>query len=173
MPAVFVALARYYDVAAPDQLFGEFIEEAKAIFKGLEFNKEVLNRARARAEQEQRAFLNRVHPQPDLEVVRGKFQSAAPAGGWETYLTAVFAEEEARLDAALRGSSDDFLRLFPSKRYYQIAARKLRRQAFVLFEDLSKALKLSDNEATNEKRRRNLRDDTIRALEPHLWPRRL
>jgi hypothetical protein len=62
------------------------------------------------------ALMNPIKPDPDLAKVRATFESAAPAGGWQTYLQTVFNEEESRLAASQIGGGEEFLRDFPSKR---------------------------------------------------------
>lgn len=171
MPDVFRALANYYSVPSADGLLADFHNKAKASFQGIEFNKEVLNRAKARVEIEQRAFLNPVKPDVDMNALRQSFQSAGPPAGWSNYYQTVFSEEEARLGGALSGSLEDFLRLLPCRRYYQLAAGALQRTPAVLFGDISKALVLAKEQEHQEIQLKTLRDGLEAALSPYLGAR--
>lgn len=171
--SVFVALARFNgsdDVQAKSQ-FLAFIAEARATFCGVTLNKEVLNRSKLRVETEQRALLNPIKPDPNLEAVRNAFGGAAPQGGWSKYLSVVFAEEEARLKKSLSGPVDDFLQHFPAKSYYATAAKHLKFVPEKMVEVFCNALTLRDSEAQSEKRLQKLRDEIVPAIEPFLWPR--
>lgn len=170
---VFLALAKFngFDETAAKQQFGLFMAEAKTNFSGAALNKEILNRAKQRVEIEQKALLNPIKPNIDIEVVRAGFSGAAPQGGWATYLNGVFAEEEARIQGSLGGASPEFLKLLPAKSYYSIAAKYLKLVPEKMVETFCNALKLEGVQAEKEESLRELRDALIPELSPFLWPR--
>ena len=170
---VFVALARFNgsDESQATAQFASVIAEARAGFTGAALNKEILSRSKFRVEIEQKALLNPIKPNPDLETVRTGFCGVAPTGGWTNYLTGVFAEEECRLKSALSGAEDAFLKDLPAKSYYATAAKYLKFVPEKMVETLCNALKLQDAEAAKNEKLRTLRDAIIPAIEPFLWPR--
>ena len=170
---VFVALAKFngFDDHDANTQFSSFISEARTIFAGVMLNKEILNRAKLRVETEQKALLNPIKPNADLEQVRSVFSSVAPTGGWVTYLAGVFGEEELRLNNSLNGCDGNFLKDLPAKSYYAIAAKHLKFVPDKMVEVFCNALKLQDAEAAKEEKLRMLRDAIVPALETILWPR--
>ena len=171
---VFLALAKHNGATSvqSNAQFSAFLSEARAVFQGPVLNKEILNRAKARVETEQKALFNPIKPNPDLSVVRAAFVAAEPVGGWATYLSTTFAAEEGRLNQSLIGSASEFLSDFPAKSYFGIAARHLKFVPEKMVEVLCSALKLTDAEAVKEQTLRELRDEAVAALTPFLWPRR-
>jgi len=174
LESVFKALAKFngFDQQTAQSTFDSLLREARSGFSGATLNKEILNRAKLRVEVDQKALLNPLRPNPDLNVVRTAFQNAAPPGGWQAYMSNVFAAEEARLNDSLNGSAIDFVRDFPAKSYFQVAARLLKFVPEKMVETLCNALKLTEVEAEKEQKLRELRDAVVPALETFLWPRR-
>ena len=74
---------------------------------------------------------------------------------------------------ALVGPSDEFLKFFPAKSYWAMAARHLKFVPEKMVEVLCNALKLEDLEAVKEERLRELRDAIVPAIEHFLWPRNM
>jgi ABC-type cobalamin/Fe3+-siderophores transport system ATPase subunit len=170
---IFVALAGYYGLDAADAAirYDAFLTAARAAVSGIVFNKEVLNRARARIELEQRSVHNQLRPSPDLSAMRTAFVATAPTGGWAGHLQTVFDEEEQRLRLALSGAPDEFLRFFPAKAYHSHAAHQLNVHPEAILRDLEKALRLPNTQVESEQRLAVLRTAVVGALSPHLWPR--
>lgn len=168
---VFLALAKKNGIADPQAAFHAFMREARGRFIGPTLNKEILQRAKLRVEVEQRSLLNPIKPDPDLSKVRSDFSSAAPAGGWSTYMQSVFDEEESRLRASQNGPVEQFLRDFPAKSYYKAAAHHMGYLPEKMVETLVKALELTDEQAAQERSLRDLRDAVVAYLEPRMLPR--
>jgi len=99
------------------------------------------------------------------------FVGAQPAGGWPIYLATVFTQEQTRLTNSLHGGAAHFVRDYPAKSYFSIAAKHLQFVPEKMVETLCKALKLKDDIAESEKKLKALRDSIVLALTPHLWPR--
>jgi hypothetical protein len=116
--------------------------------------------------------MNPIKPDPDLNNVRTKFESASPVGGWQDSLKKIFREEEARLATSLQGPTQSFLRDFPSKSYYSHAATQLGMSADALVRTMCQALKLTEKEADENKKLKDLRDAVVAALTPIMWPRK-
>ncbi|MBT9525204.1 MAG: AAA family ATPase [Rhizobacter sp.] len=171
--AVFLALAKFNGSSDPEAAtqFAAFAAEARSAFTGAALNKEILNRSKRRVEIEQKALLNPIKNNPDLETVRSGFCGVAPTGGWTNYLTLVFSEEELRLKNSLNGADDAFLKDLPAKSYFATAAKHLKFVPEKMVETLCNALKLQDADAATEERLRALRDAIIPAIEPFMWPR--
>lgn len=171
---IFKALAVYNgsDAAGSQNQFDAFLTEAKGQFRGAPLNKEILNRAKMRVENEQKAMLNPVKPNPDLDITRTAFTTAAPPGGWSSYMAIVFQEEEQRLSDSLSTSPEAFTRDFPAKSYFTVAAKHLRYTPDKLLETLCKALRLSNEDAKSEQNLKLLRDTLVSVLETHFWPRK-
>jgi hypothetical protein len=174
MEKIFKALAEYngLDDAEAQRQYDELIAEARGNFAGVMLNKEILARGKMRVEIEQRALLNPIRPDEDLETVRGAFMAVAPTGGWVEYLAKLFAEEESRLDASLKGDSSAFVRDFPAKTYFAVAARRLKLVPEKMVEILCDALRLGDDQAEREEKLKGLRDAVVPVLERVLWPRK-
>jgi len=168
---VFVALAKKNGITNPQAAFQSFITEARGRFTGPTLNKEILQRAKLRVETEQRSLLNHIRNDPDLSQVKQDFVTAAPTGGWTSYMQSVFDQEEVRLQASRLGSAEDFIRDFPAKSYYKAAAKHMGYVPEKMVETLVKALELSDGEATQERSLRELRDSLIAYLAPRMLPR--
>lgn len=169
--AVFMALAKKNGVEDPKAAFQSFMAEARSRFTGPTLHKEILQRSKLRVEIEQRSMLNPIKTNPDLSLVKQAFVSAAPVGGWTTYMQSVFEQEQLRLQASQNGSADDFIRDFPAKSYYKIAAQHMGFLPEKMIEVLVSALELSDAQATQEKSLRELRDALITYLTPRMLPR--
>jgi len=171
--SVFLALAIFNgsDAAEAAAQFTAFAAEARSAFTGVALNKEILNRSKLRVEIEQKALFNPIKPNPDLAALRSGFCGVAPTGGWTSYLTGVFAEEESRLNNSLSGPEDAFLKDLPAKSYFAVAAKHLKFVPEKMVETLCNALKLQEEEAAKDQRLRTLRDTIIPVMEPILWPR--
>jgi hypothetical protein len=174
LPPIFKALAIYNGIEDADveTRFRGFLASAKGEFKNVLLNKEILNRAKKRAEIMLVALMNPIKPDTDLTKVRTSFENASPAGGWQPSLQRIFQEEEARLAASLSGTTDEFLKDFPAKSYYSHAAEKLDMSPDALVRILCQALKLTEKEAIENKKLKTLHDAIVAALTPVLWPRR-
>lgn len=172
---VFKALAKWnkLDDAGAQAAFDAFLKEARGVFKDAMFNKEVLDRAKKRVEFEQKSLLNRIRPNPDLNKVRSDFVAIAPAGGWPTYLTTIFAEEEALLTKSHGGAPEEFVRDFPAKTYLGMVARQLKFVEEKMIETFCDALRLTDEAARKDEKLRDLRDAIIPAIQPYLWARKV
>lgn len=168
---VFLALAKHNSVSDPAGAFAAFMRDARARFVGPVLNKEILQRAKLRAEYDQKALLNPLTSDPDRSVVKERFVQAAPTGGWPTYLQTVFEEEEARLTASLTGPPEDFVRDFPAKSYFKTAAQRLGFVPEKMVATLIRALDLTDDEAMKEKSLSELRDALVSFLGPIMLPR--
>lgn len=171
--AIFKALACYnainYDDA--DLRFRQFISSARASFGGVLLNKEVLNRAKLRAELTLQTLLNPIKPDNDLSKLRSTFGQASPVSGWPVTLDTIFSEEENRLSSSLTGDADGFLRDFPAKSYFSLAAAQLDMSPDAVVRVICQALKITDKEAEENKKLAELRDVIVSTLAPHLWPR--
>jgi ABC-type cobalamin/Fe3+-siderophores transport system ATPase subunit len=172
---VFKALAIYNgsDELEANRQFSSFLAEARAMFKDVLLNKEILERAKKRVEVEQKAILNPIKPGPVLMDVRTAFEAAAPQGGWPTYLSQVFAQEEARLSNSLTGTESVFLKDFPAKSYFAVATRHLKFVEQKMVECFCDALRLTDEAAKSEQSLKVLRDALIPAIAPYMWPRKI
>jgi ABC-type cobalamin/Fe3+-siderophores transport system ATPase subunit len=168
---VFLALAKRNGLADPQAAFQAFMKDAHERFVGPTFHKEILQRAKLRVEIEQRSLLNPIKPNPDLSLIRTNFISIAPSGGWPAYLQSVFDEEATRLNASYNGSADHFLRDFPSKSYYKLAAQHLGYLPEKMLDTLIDALELTDAQAIQELSLHELRDAVVAYLEPRMFPR--
>jgi ABC-type dipeptide/oligopeptide/nickel transport system ATPase subunit len=171
---VFTAFAKYYGIEDPkiEPRYQEFISSAKSHFKGVTFNREVLNRARARVELEQTSLLNSIKPDADMSKIRDGFSSVAPAGGWDVYLQSVFDEEHKRLTDSLGGTFDRFLQDFPAKSYRTIAAQKLDVELEAMIRDFCAALRLPPEKGATEIRQKLLQEALVNVLSPSMWPRK-
>ena len=172
---VFKALGLYYGLTEPDLSvrYDAFLGAAKSHFKDVVLNKEILNRAKKRVETEQKALLNPIKPAADIGALRATFEAATPAGGWNNYLAGVFTQEETRLAASLGGTSGDFVRDFPAKSYYNLAATQLNFTPIQMVRTISLALHLSDDKAAEDLRLKTLRDAIVAAMSPYMWPRKI
>ncbi len=168
---VFFALARHNGIADVHAAFNAFIAEAKGLFEGVLLNKEILQRAKLRVEVEQRALLNPIKPNPDLDQLKSDFCNVMPPGGWSSYMQVVFNEEQARLSTSLVGEHSDFFRDFPAKSYFKLAAKHMEFLPDKMVATFCKALELSDAEASSEKSLAELRDAIVPFLDKFLWPR--
>ncbi len=171
---VFKAIAKYNGIESSDaeNRYRDFLASAKAAFKDVMLNKEVLNRAKKRAEIALVSLMNPIKPDPDLSKVRTAFEGANPAGGWQSALQTMFGEEETRLQNSLAGPPEDFIRDFPAKSYYSLAAGKLDMAPDAVVRVMCQALKISDNEAAENRKLAELRDTLVSALQPSMWPRK-
>lgn len=90
--AVFKAVARYngIDTSEADRRFDQFLLKARAHFSGVLLNKEILNRAKLRAEFTLRTLLNPIKPDSDLGKLKSAFGLASPPGGWPGTLETIF-----------------------------------------------------------------------------------
>lgn len=170
---IFKAIAKYNGIEFADveSRYQGFMAAAKASFKEILLNKEILNRAKKRAEIVLVALMNPIKPDPDLNNVRSAFEEATPIGGWQSALQSMFNEEEVRLKNSLSGSFEDFIRDFPSKTYYSLAAEKLDMTPDAFVRVMCQALKISEKEAAENKKMAELRDSLVSALESSMWPR--
>lgn len=168
---VFIALAKKNGIADPQAAFQAFMAEARARFVGPTLNKEILQRAKLRVEVEQRSLLNPIKPAPDLAKVKTDFINAAPAGGWPTYMQTVIDEEEKRLLTSQNGPADQFIRDFPARSYYKLAAQYMGYLPEKMLETLVMALELTDAASAEERSLRDLRDAVILYLQPLMLPR--
>jgi hypothetical protein len=171
--AIFEALAVYHGIEQTNANFRyqAFLKSAKGEFMNVLFNKEVLNRSKKRAEIMLVALMNPIKPDPDLNKIRTSFETASPAGGWEASFQAIFKQEETRLANSLAGSPDVFLRDFSAKSYYSHAAANLDMTPDAIVRILCQALKLTDKEASENKKLATLRDALVMTLTPIMWPR--
>jgi len=171
--AIFKALATYNGISDADaeSRYNTFLTRAKAKFGAILLNKEILTRAKMRAEVTLTALMNPIKPDVDLAKVRANFEAASPAGGWQPFFQQIFQEEEARLAASLSGTQDVFLKDFPAKSYYADAAQIFDMTPDALVRNMSQALKLSDKEADENSKLKALRDGLVAAMEPIMWPR--
>jgi hypothetical protein len=119
---------------------------------------------------EQRKLLNPVTPDAVLANVQTAFVSATPPGGWPAYLTSAFQDEQQRLATSLAGTAEQFMRDFPAKTYYTLAAAKLEVTPNALVRIISQALKLSDDAAQRDHKLMALRDSLIAAWGSSMWP---
>lgn len=170
---IFKAIAKYTDIDGHDaeKRYNTFIAEGKALFKDVLLNKEILNRAKKHADVVLAALMNPIKPDPDLATVRAAFEGAMPVGGWQATLSNMFDEEEKRLRASLAGAPNAFLRDFPAKGYFNIAAKHLDMSPDAIVRLICQALKLSDGEAVENKKLAALRDSLVHVLSPSMWPR--
>lgn len=175
LETVFKAIAEYNGLVSSeiDARYQRFITEAKSAFKDVVLNKEILNRAKKRVEIVLVGLMNPIKPDPDLSKVKAAFEAAQPAEGWQRAMQAIFNEEEVRLANSLAGSSQIFIRDFPSKSYFSVAARYLDMAPDAVVRVMCLALKISDKEATENKRLSDLRGTLVSSLEPYMWPRRV
>jgi hypothetical protein len=172
--AVFKALAAYngIEIMDADARYQEFLGLAKREFKNVLLNKEILIRAKKRAEIMLVALMNPIKPDQDLNKVRASFENASPAAGWQVSLQTIFKEEEARLITSLAGPAEVFLGDFPAKSYYSHAADKLDMNPDAMVRTLCQALKLTEKEAAENKKLKTLSDALVAAMTPVMWPRR-
>ena len=170
---IFKALAKFNGSDEDDAQaqFDSFLTEARRAFNGVLLNKQILIRAKQRVELELKALLNPVKPDKELATVRSAFEKAAPQNGWQTYLGAMFAEEESRLTASLNGNPADFVRDFPAKSYLDNVAKHLKFVPDKMVETLCDALRLSDAQGGKEEKLKELRDSIVPVLGEFLWPR--
>jgi hypothetical protein len=175
MEPVFKAIAQYSGIESSDAdaRYQSFVATAKAAFKDVTLNREILNRAKKRAEITLIALMNPIKPDPDLSKVKATFEGATPAGGWQSALQQMFGEEEVRLKNSLAGPPQDFIRDFPAKSYFSLAAGKLDMGAEAVVRVMCQALKTSDDEAAENKKLADLRDALVSAIEPFMWPRKV
>jgi hypothetical protein len=175
LESVFKAIAKYNGIepSDADNRYQSFITTAKATFKEVMLNKEILNRAKKRAEIVLVALMNPIKPDSDLSKVRAAFEGATPTGGWQSALQTMFNDEEVRLKNSLAGPFQDFIRDFPAKSYYSVAADKLDMAPDAIVRVMRQALKISDKEAAENKKLAELRDALVSALEPSMWPRKV
>lgn len=170
---VFLALAKF-NGAAGDQAaaqYAEFMAAARKQFAGSMFNRLVLERSKCRGETELRRLFNPIKNDADLSKVKESFSTAAPAGGWSDFLGTMFGQEEARLSASIAGPAAQFVRDFPAKSYFKLAAAHMKLVPERMVETLCTALMLTDQAAQQEQKLKTLRDELVAVLEPILWPR--
>lgn len=175
LEAIFKAIAKYTGIveAIADNRYRDFITAAKASFKDVALHKEILSRSKLRAEVMLVALMNPIKPDHDLVKVKAAFEGAAPTGGWQPALSTIFAEEEARLRGSLAGAFSDFIRDFPAKSYYSLAAQKLDMAPDAVVRLICQALKITDKESDENKKLASLRDVIVTTLTPFMWPRRV
>jgi len=169
LETVFKAVARYtgLDESTTDNRYRDFITTAKSAFKDVSLNKEFLIEPK-RAEVVLVALMNPIKPDPELGKVRARFESATPAGGWQPTLQQMFSEEETRLRTSLAGAFSDFIRDFPSKSYFSIAAQKLEMTPDAVVRTISQALKIAEKEAREQEVGRAARRGSVRAVTLHV-----
>ncbi|SFI40169.1 AAA family ATPase [Bradyrhizobium sp. Gha] len=175
LEAIFKAIAKYTGIseATADDRYRDFITTAKASFRGVTLHKEILSRSKLRAEVMLVALMNPIKPDPDLAKVRTAFEVAAPVGGWQPAFATIFTEEGSRLQASLTGAFHDFIRDFPSKSYYSLAAQRLDMTPDAVVRLMCQALKITDKESAENKKLVELRDVIVTALTPFMWPRKV
>jgi hypothetical protein len=88
-------------------------------------------------------------------------------------LQTIFTEEEARLTASLAGQTEHFIRDFPAKSYFSLAAGEMDMEPDAVVRVMCQALKISDKEAAENKKLAELRDALVGVLEPQMWPRKV
>jgi len=169
--AIFMAVASYLKIDRTDAAarYARFTQKARDKFKGVLFNKEVLNRAKKRVKAEQISLLNPIKPDENLEAIRAKFSSAVPETGWNEYPKTAFSEEEKRLNGSL-STPFDFLRDFPAKTYYSLVADQLGASTETIFRIVRAALK-PPGPSGEDAKSTALRDVVVGALQDHFWPR--
>lgn len=174
LETVFKALAKFNgaDENTANEQFEAFLKEARGAFSDVNLNKQILTRAKLRAEVELKALLNPIAPNEDLKVVGAAFEKAEPEGGWQNYLGKIFTEEQSRLEASLHGEPREFVRDFPAKSYFGMAAKHLKLVPEKMVEALCNALLLTDAEADKEQKLKQLRDAIVPVLEKCFWSRR-
>jgi hypothetical protein len=175
LESVFKGIAKYNGIEASgaENRYRDFFTSAKATFKDVRLYKEILNRAKKRAEIVLVALMNPIKPDADLNKVRTAFEGATPEGGWQAALQTIFSDEEVRLNQSLSGPPQDFIRDFSAKSYFSLAAGKLDMAPDAVVRVMCQALKISDKEAAENKKLAELRDTLVSALEPYMWPRKV
>ena len=83
----------------------------------------------------------------------------------------VIDEEEKRLLTSQNGPADQFIRDFPAKSYYKLAAQYMGYLPEKMLETLIMALELTDAASAEERSLRDLRDAVILYLQPLMLPR--
>jgi len=169
LPSVFSAYAKYLqvpDTEIPDR-YNKFIEKAKNNFKGILYNKQILERVKKRIEYIYLKSLNSVAPQDDLDKMKLALVSALDPMNWSLDLSSIYEEEKQIIDMALNGTPQEFLKVLPGKSYFSHAMHELDTTPEGFMRILTSAFQVSGTSKENESLL-SLRRETIIALKNHL-----
>lgn len=127
LEGVFAAVAKHIGIAPDDakQRYEKVIGEAKASFVDGLLYKQISERYRRRCEHQFRLSINGLSASDDFAEMSASHIQALDSQAWETAPNAILDEEKTRMETALAGSDDDFLKYFPGKVFYKRMASAL------------------------------------------------
>lgn len=124
---VFISLAIHMgknDSEAND-LYEDFLSEAKSRFKDELLSKQISERFRYRCENQVHKAMNILNVSGTEPEVKANHCSALSPENWNVQPETIFEEEKSLIENALNSTCENFLRILPGKVYFQILVEKL------------------------------------------------
>lgn len=108
-----------------DKLYNSFLERAKENFSGEFLAKQISERFKRRCKHEFQVSINSLELSDNLSELGTQHAHALNPDEWATDPSTLFSEEKRRLENAISGNEDNFLKFLPGKSFFGLAADKL------------------------------------------------
>ena len=143
---VFAAVAKHVGMGQGeiDERYNDFIASAKSRFNDLLMNKQILERVKRKTELQIVGVLNSLPPKQNGEELKNDYINALDQGRWSFSPEELFVNESRVVRNALSSTDEEFLKIFPGKTIYGIAAEKIGVSVDRYFSLVSTALNISD-----------------------------
>ncbi len=151
-----------------DEKYNEFIAGAKSRFNDLLINKQILERVKRKTELQIIGVLNRLTPDSDCQQLKDNYTRALNVINWSFSPDEFFDDESNLVRSSLNSTDEEFLKIFPGKTIYSLAAEKVGVTVDRYFSLISTALNISDKLSRQPEFSAGLiglKTDLIRAIE--------
>lgn len=147
LPGVFKAIGQHLslEISDIDNLYDEFISQAKARFKEESLAKQIIERFKRRCSGGLDAVVNKLEVIGDLTVLESQCVNTLQPSNWDFNPEAIFREERHLMENALTSTEPmQFLTLFPGKVFLPIATQSLGLEPSAYRKLVNKALVADD-----------------------------
>jgi len=169
MRPVAAAVSDHLAINDFDRRYNSFEAKVRSRFVGVVFNKVVLERSKRDVDIRLLGLANKATPHPDAAGTRNGFIAAIDLAAAIPDVGKLYDDHERLVSAALAGTSDDMLRIFPGKDLLNLLVGELGITSERYIELVFEALGQPDiNGKTNLE---SLRRDLVTCLAAHLPPR--
>ena len=149
---VFISIAQYLgkQLEEAETLYDDFLTSAKAMFSEGLFNKQISERYKRRCEHEFNLALNAVEVSDDTDAVEAQHAQAVKPETWGVNPNELFNQEKTTLENALHGEVSQFMRLYPGKTFFKLAARTIWMEVNAYVNLVCNALKSEGDESLSQ-----------------------
>lgn len=169
LEGLFIAVAKHFGKPKPEDLYADLITRAKSKFQGELLTYQVSERFKHRVENEFFATRNGPKPKSSMNDTEEHYAQSLGPNGWQTPPENLFRAEKEVVENALDGLTEDLLKVFPGKVFFNEIYDVLGIKSKAYVNLMCQALRATEDTAAPL---HILGKEVEKALEPVLPPRK-